>query len=76
MVRQTSFQDPHDRYRDITKMERDWTELQIQHGQGTICNEGAGWEPEVRKLPREISGENKILSKLTLIEFFAEDGPG
>ena len=52
-------QDPHDRYRDITKMERDWTELQIQHGQGTICNEGAGWEPEVRKLPRR-SGEARF----------------
>lgn len=27
-------------------------ELQIQHGQGTICNEGAGWEPEVRKITK------------------------
>ena len=58
-------QDPHDRYRDITKMERDWTQLQIHYGQGTICNGRAGWEPEVRNLPRgNIRGSN-ILSKLT-----------
>ena len=58
-------QDPHNRYSDITKMERDWTQLQIQPGQGTICNEGAGWEPEVRQLPTGNIRGSKILSKLT-----------